>query len=339
MQTCVLEACLQFVKTKECLAFGDKMLYICPNLGLLRSYTNTKIMNHSHKGSRSAGHFSTVITCISTTLVLVLLGLVVMFVTMANNFSQQLREQLTIEVMLNDSITAGDQLATQRALQQAPYSRKVDYISKEQGIKEMNDVMGGDIGTFEGTSPVPAEFEVYLKYDYANLDSLRHFEKSIISLPGVTEINYPGDVMESLDRTIPAVGIGLLVVAALLALVSFSLINNTIRMSIYARRYSIHIMKLVGASWAFIRRPFIWQAMRIGLVAALIAGALLGGALYYLQCVAGMGDIYINNLVTPEVWVITMGCILVCGLLLTAWCAYVSVNHHLRMKGESFYVR
>lgn len=290
------------------------------------------------KKKRSAGQFGTITTCISTTLVLILLGIVVLFVTMGNNASQQLREGLTVEVMLNDSISAGDQIATQRALQQAPYSRRVEYISKEQGIREINEAVGGDIGTFEGSSPVPAEFEVYLKYDYANIDSLHRYEKSMLKLPGVTEVNYPHEMMESLDRTIPAVGLGLLVVAALLTLVSFSLINNTIRMSIYARRFSIHTMKLVGASWAFIRRPFIWQAMRIGLVAAVLAGSLLGGTMYYLQFEAGAGDIYLNTLINPMVWIATLGCIFVCGLVLTAWCAYVSVNRHLRMTSDKIYI-
>ena len=271
-------------------------------------------MSKPHKKIRTAGRFGTFTTCISTTLVLVLLGIVVLFVSVGNNYSRQLREGLTIEVMLSDSIAPAQQAATLTALRHAPYARQVNYISKEQGICDMNEVMGGDIGTFEGTSPVPAEFEVYLKYDYANVDSISRYERSMRSLPGVVEVNYPRDIMQSLDRTIPAIGLGLLVVAALLALVSFSLINNTIRMNVYARRYSIHTMKLVGASWGFIRRPFIAQALRIGVVAAIIAGGLLGAGIYYLQFEAGAGDIYINQLITPEVWIFTLGCVLVCGI-------------------------
>ena len=135
------------------------------------------------------------------------------------------------------------------------------------------------------------------------------------------------------------IGLGLLIVAGLLALVSFSLINNIIRMSVYARRYSIHTMKLVGASWSFIRRPFIVQALRIGIVAAIIACGLLGGMIYYLQFEAGAGDIYINQLITPEVWIYTLGVIVVCGICLTAWSAYLSVNHHLSLRGGEVYVR
>lgn len=296
-------------------------------------------MSKQHKKRRSRGHFGAITTCISTTLVLVLLGIVVLFVSVGNNYSRQLREGFTVEVMLNDSIQPVQQSATLAALRKAPYAREVNYISKEQGMREMNDVMEGDLGTFDGTSPVPAEFEVFLKYDYANADSLARYEKAMLALPGVSEVNYPRDIMQSLDRTIPAIGLGLLIVAGLLALVSFSLINNIIRMSVYARRYSIHTMKLVGASWAFIRHPFIAQALRIGIVAAIIACGLLGGMIYYLQFEAGAGDIYINQLITPEVWIYTLGVIVVCGICLTAWSAYLSVNHHLSLRGGEVYVR
>lgn len=296
-------------------------------------------MSKPHKKRRTRGHFGAITTCISTTLVLVLLGIVVLFVSVGDNYSRQLRERFTVEVMLNDSIQPVQQSTTLAALRKAPYAREVNYISKEQGMREMNDVMGGDLGTFDGTSPVPAEFEVFLNYDYANADSLARYEKAMLALPGVSEVNYPRDIMQSLDRTIPAIGLGLLIVAGLLALVSFSLINNIIRMSVYARRYSIHTMKLVGASWSFIRRPFIVQALRIGIVAAIIACGLLGGMIYYLQFEAGAGDIYINQLITPEVWIYTLGVIVVCGICLTAWSAYLSVNHHLSLRGGEVYVR
>lgn len=110
-------------------------------------------------------------------------------------------------------------------------------------------------------------------------------------------------------------------------------------MNIYANRYSIHTMKLVGASWGFIRRPFIWQAFRIGLFAAILAGGLLGGTLYYLQFGTGEGDIYLNQLVTPEVWIATMGVIFVCGILITIWCAYISVNRQLNLRTADVYLK
>ena len=296
-------------------------------------------MTAKHKRTRRTGKFANMTTCISTTMVLILLGIIVLFVTVGTNYSRQLREGLSVEVMLHDSINPSQFVQTQAALRKAKYARRVVYISKEQGIKDMNDVMGEDLGTFEGYSPIPAEFEVYLKYDYANADSIKAIKNEIQKLPAVTEISYPQEIMQSLDRTIPAVGLGLLIVAALLTLVSFSLINNTIRMSVYARRYSIHTMKLVGAKWSFIRRPFMWQALRIGLIAAFIASGILGYVIYYLRYEAGAGDIYLNELITPDVWVATLGVIFVCGIGLTSMCAYFSVNRHLRLKGDEVYIK
>lgn len=296
-------------------------------------------MNRPLHKKRRAGRFSTVTTAISTTLVLVLLGIIVLFVMVGTNYSRQLREGLTVELLVGDSATTKEKLATQARLRQAPYARQVNFISKEQGTKEMNEALQGEMSEFVGSSPIPAEFEVFLKADYANLDSIAHYEKSMRAMPGVEDVIYPRDIMESLDRTIPAVGLGLLVVAVLLGIVSFSLINNTVRLNVYARRYSIQTMKLVGASWGLIRSPFLLQAFCIGLVAAAIAGGLLGASLYYLQFEAGAGDIYLNSLITPEVWLATLGSVFVCGTLFTVLCAYVSVNRHLRMKSDEVYIK
>lgn len=296
-------------------------------------------MKRKNKKVRRAGRFATFTTCISTTLVLLLLGIVVMFVGVASNFSRQLREEFTLEVMLRDSISPAQLKDVAARLKAAPYARRVVYISKEAGTREMNAALQGGLGTFAGASPIPAEYEVYMKADYANLDSIRHYEASIKALAGVAEVDYPRDVMQNLDRTIPAVGIGLLVVAGLLGVVSFSLINNTVRMHVYARRYSIHTMKLVGARWCFIRRPFLWQALRIGLVAAIVAGGLLASALYYMQYVAGGGTIYFNQLITPWVWAATLGVVVTCGIVLTIMCAYVSVNRHLRQTTAEMFLK
>lgn len=296
-------------------------------------------MAAKNKKKRRAGRFSIVTTCISITLVLVLLGVVVSFVMICGNFSRQLREGLTVELTLSDSITNAQLLQAQSQLRSAPYARRVNYISKERGTREMNEALKGDMGEFLGASPIPAEFEVYLRAEYANLDSLQRYEKQMRSVTGVTDVNYPRDIMEGIDRTIPAVGGGLLAVAALLAVVSFSLISNTVRLSVYSRRYSIHTMKLVGAKWSFIRRPFLFEALRIGLVSVIISGGLLSAALYFLQFEAGAGNIYINTLITPYVWAATLGTIAVCGLLLTTLCASVSVNRYLRMNAGSIYLR
>ena len=142
--------------------------------------------------------------------------------------------------------------------------------------------------------------------------------------------------MATMNHTIHIISGVLLAVAALLAFVSFSLINNTVRMSIYARRFSILTMKLVGAKWSFIRRPFMARAFWIGLIAALVAdGLLLAG----MQALMHMN---VNNefeVITPLVMAATLGSVLVCGLMLTLLCTFFSVNRHLRMTTDQVYLK
>lgn len=290
------------------------------------------------KRKGSAGGFATFSSCVSTMLVLLLLGISTVFFTMAHNFSRQLREGLTMVVTVSDSCSNRQLLSLQKSLREAPYSRHVAFISKERGTREMNAALQDSSMTdFLGVSPICAEFEVYLNADHACLDSLRHYEPSVRAMKGVTDCIYPRDVLESLDTTIPKVGLALLGITALLAIISFSLINNIIRMNVYAQRYSIHTMKLVGARWGFIRRPFIGKAFRIGLVAVLVADGLIGGGLYALQHLAG--EMYVASLVTPLVWSVSIGMVTVCGLLFTLVCAYFSINAHLRLNTAEMYLK
>lgn len=136
-----------------------------------------------------------------------------------------------------------------------------------------------------------------------------------------------------MNNTLGKVSLVLLVLAGLLTFVSFSLINNTVRLSIYARRFSIHTMKLVGASWGFIRRPFVMQAVGIGVVAALLAIGILGGCIYALS----RYEEGLFNVVTWDVLAVTGGSILLFGVLITALCAGISVNKFLRMKAGELY--
>jgi cell division transport system permease protein len=123
-------------------------------------------------------------------------------------------------------------------------------------------------------------------------------------------------------------------VAALLAFITFALIHNTMRMSIYSRRFLIHSMRLVGARWGFIRRPFMRQAFWIGFISATIANVLLGIGIWYMS----QTDTYIAMLLTNDVTLFTMGSVLVCGLVLTLLCAFFSVNHYLRMRSNDLFL-
>ena len=271
--------------------------------------------------------------CISTAMVLVLLGLVVFSVQTSRNLSQWVKENLTVTVMLSDDVSVNGAKMLCRDLYHRPYSRNIDYISKDQALKEQTEAMGSDPSEFLGVNPFPATLELQLKSDYANRDSLKWIAKELQKNPKITDVAYQVDLMDSVNRNLTKLNLLLLGLAVLLTFVSFSLINNTVRLSVYSRRFIIHTMKLVGASWGFIRKPFMNQALLVGVVAALIAIAVLGGLFYGLYY-------YEPNIVTVISWrelAITAGAVLLFGIIITAACSYISVNKFLRMSAGELY--
>ena len=271
--------------------------------------------------------------CISTAMVLVLLGLVVFAVQTSRNLSQWVKENLTVTVMLSDDVSVNGAKMLCRDLYHRPYSRNIDYISKEQALKEQTEAMGSDPSEFLGVNPFPATLELQLKSDYANRDSLKWIAKELQKNPKITDVAYQVDLMDSVNRNLTKLNLLLLGLAVLLTFVSFSLINNTVRLSVYSRRFLIHTMKLVGASWGFIRRPFMNQALLIGVIAAIMAIAVLGGLFYGLYY-------YEPNIVAVISWrelAITAGAVLLFGIIITAACSYISVNRFLRMSAGELY--
>lgn len=271
--------------------------------------------------------------CISTTMVLVLLGMVVFFVLSARNLSAHMKENLTVTVMLKDSVTVNDAHMLCRDLYHRPYSHNIDYISKEQAQREQIKELGSDPSEFLGFNPFPATLELQLSSDYANCDSLRWIAREIRRDSRVSDVTYMEDLMDRVNANLSRLSLILLVLAVLLTCVSFSLISNTVRLSIYARRFVIHTMKLVGASWGFIRRPFLKQVVGVGIVAALLANVVLGAGVYALYITQpGLFDI-----VTWDVLALTGGAVFLFGIVITLFCAWLAVNKFLRMTASELY--
>ena len=266
-------------------------------------------------------------------MVLVLLGLVVFFVVSARNLSAHMKENLTVTVMLKDSVTVNDARHFCRDLYHRPYSHNIDYISKEQAKREQIKELGSDPTEFLGFNPFPATLEIQLKADYANKDSLKWIAKEIGKDSRVSDLAYMEDLMDKVNVNLSRISLILLVLAVLLTFVSFSLISNTVRLSIYANRFVIHTMKLVGASWGFIRRPFLRQAMGVGVLAAIFAIAILGAGVYGLF----MTQPGVEEIVTWQVMAITAGSVFLFGLIITALCAWLAVNKFLRMRARELY--
>lgn len=271
---------------------------------------------------------------ISTMLVLLLLGLVVFFVLSANNLSVYVRENIAFSIQLSDDMKEPAIIEYQKQLNKEPFVKQTTYISKEQALKEQREAMGTDPAEFIGHNPFNASIEVKLNADYANSDSITWIKDNILSNKQILDIEYPQDLLDSVNNNIRKISIALLGLAALLTLISFALINNTIRLTVYSQRFLIHTMKLVGASRSFIRRPFIARNIWIGVLAAAMANALLIGMAYAL--VNYQPDII--NVATPEVMLIVMGAVFAFGITITTLCAFISINKYLHMKSGELYL-
>ena len=290
-------------------------------------------MGKRRKKASKRSSLQVITLCISTALVLILVGLVVLSVLSARNLSKVVKEDLTVTLVLSEEITEPEVAQMKKSLEGKRYVQHVKYISKEQVLAEETKALGYDPTEFVGVNFYTASLELNLKSDYANRDSMKWIGAELKKHQKVKEVDFQQDLMDQVNDNIGKASIVLIVLAVLLSIISFSLINNHVRLGVYASRFNIHTMKLVGASWGFIRRPFIWRAIAIGLVAAIIAILVLGGGVYAWY--SKFPDILI--VMTWEVLAITAGVILLFGLIITTFCSYVSVNKFLKMKAGDLY--
>ena len=283
-------------------------------------------------GTASFFH-SRLTSIISIALVLFLMGLIMLMGLLGNKLSVYVKENLSFSIVLKDNIKETEIKKMQTKLDALPYIKETAYISKEEAAKELEEELGENPETFLGFNPLQASIEVKLHADYANPDSLPLIEKTIKSYTSVDELLYRKDMMELVHNNLQRLGVILLTLAAVLTLISFVLIGNTIRLLIYSKRFLIHTMQLVGATAGFIRAPFIRYNLVSGLIAALLAIMLLTGSLYYLQHEL---DGFIQLLDMRSLLIVD-GAMLVLGLLLSTIATVFAVNKYLRMKVDQLY--
>ena len=288
-----------------------------------------KVKNHSV----SYFDMQFVTSSISTTLVLLLLGLVVFFVLGAHNLSIYVRENINFSVLISDDMKESDILKLQKKLDKEPFVKETEYISKKQALKEQTEAMGTDPEEILGYNPFTASIEIKLHSDYANSDSIAKIEKKIKKNTNIQDVLYQRELIDLVNENIRNISLVLLALAVVLALISFALINNTIRLAIYSKRFLIHTMKLVGASWSFIRRPFLRRNIWSGILAGILADAILMGAAYWLVSY----EPELIRVITPEVMLLVSGSVLLFGVLITFMCAYLSINRYLKMKASTLY--
>ena len=289
--------------------------------------------NKNRYKSKSLFDMQFITSSISTTLVLLLLGLVVFFVLTAHKMSVYVRENISFSVLISDDMKEADILKLQKKLNQEPFVKQSEYISKKQALKEQTEAMGTDPEEFLGYNPFTASLEIKLHSDYANSDSIAKIEKMIKKNSNIQDVLYRKELIDAVNENIRNISLVLLALAVVLTFISFALINNTIRLAIYSKRFLIHTMKLVGASWSFIRGPFLRKNVWSGVLAGMLADAILMGTAYWVVTY----EQELIQVITPEVMLIVCGSVLVFGIVITWLCAYISMNKYLRMKANTLY--
>lgn len=270
---------------------------------------------------------------ISTTLVLVLLGIISMFVITAHSLSTFVKENINVSVLISDDLDSLQISSFGKQLMEAPYSKDVTYISKEEALREEIAAQGIDPTEFIVMNPYTASFEVKINADYADPDSIAKTVKELKGNSDVVDVIYSKDLVQSVNKNIKKISIILLIIAALFTYISFALINNTVRLTIFSKRFLINTMKLVGASWNFIRRPFMAQSFVLGVVSALLADSILFGSLCWLY----EFEPQIANIIDLRAVVMVFGAVMVFGIVITAVCTLVSVNKYLKMRSNELY--
>jgi len=274
-----------------------------------------------------------VTSTISTSLLLILLGLVVLLSLTARVVADSVKKNLTVTVVLDDDAQTAEAERLQDSLKNVYYIGSIDYISREQALQEQIESMGIDPTDFLGANPFSISMEIKVKPEYSCNDSLQWISDELRANKLVADVLYQKDLVESLNHNLHRASFFLLAVALLLIIISLSLINNTVRLSVFSHRFVIHTMKLVGAKWSFIRRPFLVRGFWIGIASALIADAAIVFGVYW----SARYDSGVLQYVTQQNMVVTAVSVLVIGLVLSVVCTYFSVTHCLKLRDSELY--
>ena len=270
---------------------------------------------------------------ISVSLVLFLLGILGLVLINARELSDYFRESLSFSVMLDDDAKEADIRMLQKDLDAKAYVKSTGYISKDEAAAQMKEELGEDFISFLGDNPLPPSIDVYLYSGYTSPDSVAKIEKYILQYPFVKEVYYQESLLFLINENVKKISLFLLILSSFLFLIALTIINNTIRLSIYSKRFLIRTMQLVGATRSFIRRPFLIQSAFQGLIAALIAMTLLFSLLYLIE-----KEFFLMFTFESTKLLLLLGVfIIITGVLINIISTFFSVNRYLSISEDKLY--
>jgi cell division transport system permease protein len=270
---------------------------------------------------------------ISVSLVLFLLGILGLVIINAKELSDYFRESLTFSVILDEDAREADIRMLQKDLDAKPSVKSTEYISKDEAAAKMKEDMGEDFISFLGDNPLPPSIDVYLFAGYTNRDSVVKFEKYILEYPFVKEVWYEDSLLFLINENVRKISLFLLIISLFLFLIAVTIINNTIRLAIYSKRFLIRTMQLVGATRAFIRKPFLIRSVYHGVLAALTAMLLLMGLLYLIEKEFLMLFSFESTRLLAALGIL----LIIAGILINLVSTYLSVNRYLDISEDKLY--
>jgi cell division transport system permease protein len=283
-------------------------------------------------GGRLRGSYITLV--ISISLVLFLLGVLGIVLINARGLSDYFRESLSFSVMLDEEAKEADIRMLQKDLDAKPFVKSTEYISKDAAAAKLKQDLGEDFVNFLGYNPLSPSIDVYLYAGYTGPDSVSKIEKYIHEYPFVKDVYYQESLLYLINENVRKISVFLLVISIFLFLIALTIINNTIRISVYSKRFLIRTMQLVGATRAFIRKPFLARSAVHGLIAGLIAIILLLGLIYLVEREFFM----LLTFQSTYMLLILAGAIISLGIIISVISTFFSVNRYLSISEDKLYM-
>ena len=272
-----------------------------------------------------AAHLTTIV---SVTLVLLLCGIIALISLSSEKETRRLREQIEVSLVMNDTVSDSYARTVANKLASMPFALETGYISKAQALKDWKTETGEDLETLFGINPLSPEVFFKVKAQYASTDSLKVIETELKQIPGVEELALPNsEMVESMNRNIETLSVILGIVAFVMVVISFILISNTVHLTIYARRFTIHTMQLVGATKGFITRPFVVNNMLAGFIAALVSCGITAIALAAAPH-AGWNDV--ANYISWWLYACVAGGMIIAGPAICGVAAKIATSRYLK---------
>jgi len=270
---------------------------------------------------------------VSIALVLFLVGLLGLLVLKTKALAEHFKEQVTLSVFLKDTTPEENVTAFVKELGAADFTKDVVFVSKEQAAELMQAEIGQDFLEFLGTNPLKNVVNIHLQSGFVTQEKIEEIEQNLIKNNIVHEISYDKPLIELLNKNIKRISLWVLVLSGLLTLIAVVLINSSIRLSVYSKRFIIKTMQMVGATKSFIRRPFIWTSIKLGIIGAIIAIIALTGLSYYIEKQVPEISL-LNNL---DLLAIVFAGVLVLGILITWLSTFFATRRFLNLRTNELY--